>query len=226
MADIKSGITLIRGDGSFPPPTIRKIYPDKALLWKYFMKVFIGWIIALTVFVVSLIFFMYITSERELPPFFASSEFQIFSFLLFFVLTLILIPLILVSLVLYVRSMEYIVHGDEIIVKKGLFNKTIKYCPFRTITNISTQVGVFDRLYGIGCINIQTSGASGTSGKKSEEKLEGLRVYQEIREYIITQIRVVGGRSSPPKEMIQQAIIDELLLVKNGFKEFKRKKKR
>ncbi|MCK4849689.1 MAG: PH domain-containing protein, partial [Candidatus Heimdallarchaeota archaeon] len=221
-----SGITLIKGNGSYPPPPIRRIYPDKALLWKYYLTAFVTWLLALSALVVLTTFFIAVSSRKINPPFFTTPEFQLFSLVLFIVLTLTLSPLVLFSLFLYVRSFEYIVHGDEIIVKKGLFNKTIKYCPFRTITNISTQVGVFDRIFEIGCINIQTSGASGTSGGKSEEKLEGLRVYQEIREYIIAQIRVVGGRSSPPKEMIHQAILDELLLVKSGFEEFKRKKKR
>ena len=129
-------------------------------------------------------------------------------------------------MVLYIRNLEFIVHGDEIIVKKGFFHKTIKYCPFRTITNISTQVGVFDRIFEIGCINIQTSGASGMSGGKPEEKLEGLRVYQEVREFIISQIREAGSGESPSKEILQQAILDEFLLVKKGFTEYSRKKKR
>ena len=225
MSKIHPGITLIKGDGSYPPPKIRRIYPDKDLLWKYILQAFIAWLLALVLLVFSTMFFIGISSRKINPPFFATPEFQLFALMVFIVLTLILGPLVLLSLFLYYRSMEFIVHGDEILVKKGLFNKTIKYCPFRTITNISTEVGLLDRIFEIGCINIQTSGSSGTSGGKPEEKLEGLRVYNEIREYIITQIRVAGGMGSPPKEMIQQSILDELLLVKKGFKEFKMKKR-
>ncbi|MHA1947759.1 MAG: PH domain-containing protein [Candidatus Hodarchaeales archaeon] len=222
MSNVKSGITLIRGDGSFPPPKTRKIYPDKLLLWKYFLQVFIVWLIALIVLVGSTSFFIIVLSRTFNPPFFSTPEFQFFSLVLFIVLTLFLVPLVLLSLFFYFRNMEYIVHGDEILVKKGLFNKTIKYCPFRTITNISTEVGLLDRVFEIGCINIQTSGSSGMKGGRSEEKLEGLRVYPEIREYIISQMR---GISSPPKEMYQQAILKELLLVKQGFRKYKRIKR-
>ena len=223
MSKLSSGITLIKGDGSYPPPQIRRIYPDKDLLWKYILQATIVWILALVALVTTTAFFIGITARKRNPPFFATPEFQFLAFFAFIVLTLILAPLVLLCLVLYVRSMEFIVHGDEIIVKKGLFNKTIKHCPFRTITNISTEVGPFDRIFEIGCINIQTSGSSGTSGGSSEEKLEGLRVYKEIREYIITQIRVAGGMGSLPKETIQQSILDELLLVKEGFRKYKRK---
>jgi len=226
MSTMKSEITLIRGNGSFPQPKIRKIYPDKDLLWKYILKAFIVWLLALIILLVSTTFFIVVGARKINPPIFTSPEFQLFSITLFIVLTLILSPLVLLYMVLYIRNLEYIVHGDEIIVKKGLFHKTIKYCPFRTITNISTQVGVFDRIFEIGCINIQTSGASGMSGGKPEEKLEGLRVYQEVREYIISQIREVGGGNlSPSKEKLQQDILEEFLLVKKGFSNYKKKKR-
>ena len=225
MSRFRSNITVIKGDGFYPQPQIRKIYPDKDLLWKFILQTVIVWVLALAALTVSTMFFIGITSRRRNPPFFATPEFQLFAITAFIVLTLILGPLVLLSLYFYVRSMEFIVHGDEIIVRKGLFNKTIKYCPFRTITNISTEVGVFDRIFEIGCINIQTSGSSGTSGGKPEEKLEGLKVYREIREYIITQIRVAGGMGITDKATIHQSILDELLLVKEGFRKYKRKKR-
>ncbi len=224
MSRTRPGITLIRGEGTFPKPKIRRIYPDKALLWKEILQLVIFWILALLALVVSTTFFIGITARRRYPPFFATPEFQFYAIIWFIVATLIIGPLVLLSLVLYFQGLEYTVHGDEIIVKKGLFNKTIKHCPFRTITNISTEVGLLDRVFEIGCINIQTSGSSGTKGGKSEEKLEGLRVFQEIREYIITQIREVGGES-PSKDVLQQAILDEFLLVKKGFTEYQRKKR-
>ena len=228
MSRIRPKVTLIRGDGAFPKPKIRRIYPDKALLWKYILQTVVIWLFNFLFLVVITTFFVLISSRKRNPPFFTTPEFQLFLILLFVVLTLILGPLILLSLYLYFRGLEYIVHGDEIIVRKGLFNKSVKHCPFRTITNISTAVGPFDRIFEIGCINIQTSGSSGSKGGKPEEKLEGLRVFQEIREYIITQIREVGGvvgRESPSKEVLQRAILDEFLLVKQGFKKYKRKKR-
>ncbi|NIW13281.1 MAG: PH domain-containing protein, partial [Candidatus Thorarchaeota archaeon] len=68
---------------------------------------------------------------------------------------------------IYVRSIEYSVISEsgesmpEVYVQKGIFNRTRKHVPFRTITNISTKSGPLDRLFGIGSVNIETAGFSG-----------------------------------------------------------------
>ncbi len=221
-------ITLIKGDGSFPPPLTRRILPDKALLWKYYFKSFLVWLIILGALFLSFLFIGFISSTKGSNSPFNLPEFQFQVLLAFIICTIIFSPIVLFLIGLYIRSMEFIVHGDEIIVKKGLINKTIKYCPFRTITNISTQVGVFDRLFEIGCINIQTAGLSGPMGAP-EEKLEGLRVYQEIREYILSQLRVVsipsGDQlslvSDQSKDTFYQAVLHELRGIKREFKQTK-----
>ncbi|MHA2297288.1 MAG: PH domain-containing protein [Candidatus Hodarchaeales archaeon] len=105
--------------------------------------------------------------------------------------------------------MEYIVHGDEVVVSKGVFNKTVKYCPFRTITNISVRVGLIDNLFGIGSIHVQTAGLGQQRGP--EEKLEGLTLHDEIRDYILKQIRIY--------QKGQQAIYDEPAMIKMRDKE-------
>jgi membrane protein YdbS with pleckstrin-like domain len=124
--------------------------------------------------------------------------------------------------------MEFIVHGNEVIVKKGLINKTVKYCPYRTVTNISTTAGLLDRFFGIGCVNVQTAGKGGTTGP--EEKLEGLPLYHEIRDYILRQLRmyhagVSGGKVPTHKEkdqlLVQREMINELREIKQIFKQKK-----
>ncbi|MHA2247928.1 MAG: PH domain-containing protein, partial [Candidatus Hodarchaeales archaeon] len=141
--------------------------------------------------------------------------------IIFFILVAILLPL-------YVRAMEFIVHGNEVIVKKGLINKTVKYCPYRTVTNISTTAGLLDRFFGIGCVNVQTAGKGGTTGP--EEKLEGLPLYHEIRDYILRQLRmyhagVSGGKVPTHKEkdqlLVQREMINELREIKQIFKQKK-----
>ena len=130
MSNVRSGITLIQGDGSFPPPKTRKIYPNKLLLWKYFLQVFIVWLIALIVLVISTTFFIIVSSGKNNPPFFSTPEFQLFSLVLFIVLTLFLVPPVLLSLFFYFKNMEYIVHGDEILVKKVFSIRPSNTVPF------------------------------------------------------------------------------------------------
>jgi hypothetical protein len=95
---------------------------------------------------------------------------------------------------MYVNSIEYSViaeSGDampEVYVQKGILSVSRKHVPFRTITNISTTAGPFDRFFGIGNINIETAGRSGQQGGP-EEKLEGCEFYEELRDFILQELR-------------------------------------
>ncbi len=95
----------------------------------------------------------------------------------------------------YVRRIEYSVITEtgesmpEIYVKKGLLNITRKHVPFRSITNISSRVGPFDRLFGIGTVEIETAGYHNPNQMGPEAKLEGITFYEEVRDYILNQLR-------------------------------------
>jgi uncharacterized membrane protein YdbT with pleckstrin-like domain len=96
----------------------------------------------------------------------------------------------------------------EVYVKKGIITITEKHVPFRTITNISSKAGPFDRLFGIGSVWIQTAGFSGgaTGGSSPEEKLEGVVFFEEVRDFILRELRkfrdpyVTGTEVVLPKE--------------------------
>jgi membrane protein YdbS with pleckstrin-like domain len=129
---------------------------------------------------------------------------------------------------LYVGRIEYSVIAEsgetmpEVYVRKGIISITRKHVPFRTITNISTTAGPFDRLFGIGNVNIETAGYS---GKKSgpEEKLEGFEFYEELRDFILQELRkfrapyVTGTevvrRHEEPVPRFPDSLDDEILLT-------------
>ncbi len=98
-----------------------------------------------------------------------------------------LVPALIIT-PFYVRSIEYSVKAEtgetmpEIYVKKGVMTVTRKHVPFRTITNISSNAGPFDRFFGIGSVHIETAGYSGGSKAGPEEKLEGIVFYEEVRD--------------------------------------------
>ena len=77
----------------------------------------------------------------------------------------------------------------EIYVKRGVVTVTKKHVPFRTITNISSRAGPFDRILGIGSIHIETAGYSGSNQQGPEEKLEGIVFYEEVRDFILSELR-------------------------------------
>ncbi len=96
---------------------------------------------------------------------------------------------------IYVNSIEYSVISEsgetmpEIYVKKGILTITRKHVPFRTITNISSNTGIFDRIFGLGSVSIETAGYSGSNQSGPEEKLEGIRFYEEVRDFILNELR-------------------------------------
>lgn len=103
----------------------------------------------------------------------------------------------MIAVPFYVGTFEYSVSSTggkampEIFVKKGLVNVTKKHVPFRTVTNILSRAGPLDRILGIGTIEIETAGFSGSpqGGRNPEEKIEGVVFYEEVRDYILQELR-------------------------------------
>jgi membrane protein YdbS with pleckstrin-like domain len=95
----------------------------------------------------------------------------------------------------YVKSIEYSVKAEsgdtmpEIYSKRGIFTITRRHVPFRTITNISSKAGPLDRLFKIGSVHIETAGYSGASQKGPEETLSGIVFYEEVRDFILVELR-------------------------------------
>ena len=121
-----------------------------------------------------------------------------------------------VSVYIYIKRIEYSVMGwsgdtmPEIYTKRGIITITKRYVPFRTITHVQTRRGVFDRIMGIGTVLIETAGGSAGpkvvglvplliqrlgTGNKSEERIEGIKFHQELRDFILREMR--GFESTP-----------------------------
>ena len=105
-----------------------------------------------------------------------------------------LIPALVLTPI-YINSIEYSVISEsgksmpEIYVKKGILTVTRKHVPFRTITNIASNIGPFDRLFGVGNVSIETAGYSGSSQTGPEERLEGIIFHEEVRDFILRELR-------------------------------------
>jgi membrane protein YdbS with pleckstrin-like domain len=138
---------------------------------------------------------------------------------------------ILAAIPFYIRNFEYSVVSKtgttmpEIYVKKGLANVTKKHVPFRTITNIASRAGPIDRLLGIGTVEIETAGYSGgaQAGRSPEEKLEGIKFYEEVRDFILQELRrfrdpyVTGTEfvhsKDEPVPRLSDSLDDEILMT-------------
>ena len=153
------------------------------------------------------------------------------SYAIWVVSTLIVVPM-------YINRIEYSVIAEsgetmpEIYVKKGIIKITRKHVPFRTITNISSTSGPFDRLFGIGNVLVETAGFSG-SMMGPEEKIEGVRFYEEVRDFILNELRkfrdpyvtateVVLPREEPVPRM-DNSLDDEMLITLREIRDVMRK---
>jgi len=115
---------------------------------------------------------------------------------------------------IYVKKIEYSVLGwdkdamPEVYTKRGIITITKKHVPFRTITHVQTRRGLFDRVMGIGTVQIETAGGAAGSpavgivpliiqrlgvSSKSEERVEGIRFHQELRDFILREMRDFGS---------------------------------
>lgn len=148
----------------------------------------------------------------------------------------------LIGVVVYYRSIEYSVLSQtgeasaEIYVRKGIVNITRKHVPFRTITNISSRAGIVDRVFGIGNVEIQTAGFSGgiQGGAQPEEKLEGLKFYEELSHFILRELRryrdpyTLGTEVVSPRDdavpRIDDSLDDEILTALRDIREILRTK--
>ena len=111
------------------------------------------------------------------------------------VINLIWLTPLLIYIPFEFKSIEYSVKAEtgetmpEIYVKRGVVTITRKHVPFRTITNISSRAGIFDRLFNIGSVHIETAGYSGSHQAGPEVKLEGIVFYEEVRDFILNELR-------------------------------------
>jgi len=96
----------------------------------------------------------------------------------------------------YYASLGYEIEDDEVIVRVGILTHSVKHVPYRTVTNVTVKRDILDRwFFGLGTLNIQTAGMSGTSG--AEEKLVGLTNVQEVYEMVVKELRRFRGGMAP-----------------------------
>ena len=121
----------------------------------------------------------------------------------------------------YFRSLIYEIQDDEVIVHVGIWTKSVKHVPFRTVTNLKVNRDIFDRwFFGLGSLNVQTAGMSGKTG--AEEALLGLPNVQEIYELVRSRLRRYRGAMAPtaaeeegePKVDTLRAILTEVKAIR------------
>lgn len=110
----------------------------------------------------------------------------------------------------YYRSLTYEIQDDEVIVHVGVWTKSVKHVPFRTVTNLKVNRDILDRwFFGLGSLNIQTAGMSGNTGV--EEALLGLPNVQEVYELVSSRLRRYRGAMAPTAAELEGGADSETL---------------
>lgn len=111
----------------------------------------------------------------------------------FMLINLILIGSSIILVIYSVGAIEYTLDATDVVVRRGILKKTVTHIPFRTITNVSTRYGIYDRFFGIGTVEIETASAKSGAYVEPEAKVEGIRNFREIRDFILTSLRTLSG---------------------------------
>ena len=125
----------------------------------------------------------------------------------------------------YYRSLKYRILEDEVIVHAGVWTKSVKHVPYRTVTNLKAKRDPFDRMLGIGTLEIQTAGISGQTG--AEQSLVGLSNVQEVYEAVSAALRRFRGAMAPTQAEVEAvseaevlgALLDEVRAIRRTLSE-------
>lgn len=141
--------------------------------------------------------------------------------LLIYSLLVLIIVILMIIAFIYTKTMEFQIFSNEVVVKKGVINRTEKHVPYRTVTNISTRFGFYDKIFGIGTVEIETAGKAGRQSGP-EEKIEGISNFVEIRNTVLEELRKFRSQyttATEPdltrsEEEITTSILNELRSIK------------
>lgn len=123
----------------------------------------------------------------------------------------------------YYNSMLFEIVEDEVHVNRGIITKTRKIVPYRTITNVEIKRGPYDRILGLGTIELQTAGFS-SNKMGPEERLDGLADHEleSIQTLIMDRVRGVRGSPATSHDLDTPQDEDVLRGILNEVKELRK----
>ena len=128
--------------------------------------------------------------------------------------TLILLPF-------YYRSLRYEIGEDDITVEKGIFTRSVKTIPYRTITDLAVKRDILDRwFFNLGSLDIQTAGQSAQAG--ADVTLVGLVDWMELRNEVLARVRAYRASTGVGTEVEPSAArAQELLILREILEELR-----
>jgi len=104
----------------------------------------------------------------------------------------------------------------KIVSRSGIFWKSVVNIPYKKITNIDTEQGPLQRIFGIGNISIQTAGSGESIGEAS---LVGLKNFSELKDEMLEiSEKSLESTSEETEQLIQEQILAELKKISASLK--------
>jgi membrane protein YdbS with pleckstrin-like domain len=123
----------------------------------------------------------------------------------------------------YYKSLRYEVEEEQVIVYAGVWTQSVKHVPYRTVTNITIKRGILDRWLGLGTLEIQTAGMSGSQGGP-EQGLVGLPDARHVYQIVADRLRRFRGGMAPTAAETEgegapelQEILEELRAIRRSL---------
>ncbi len=178
------------GEDFRPAPEFRKLY--YIYFTPAFIALFLMWTIPMFLLRIPVLIFMSFMIS--------ASALVIFFFILYW------IPK-------YYHSMRYKLTRDEMTWRRGVWFRNTGIVPYNRITNVDITQGPISRSLGIAALKIQTAGYSGQTTRTSEIKIEGVREFEEMREFIMELVR---GRKPVAVETYESSdpVLGELVKIR------------
>ena len=113
---------------------------------------------------------------------------------------------------LWIKNLAYVIQDDRVTIHKGILTKTQQNIPYRSVTDFSLKRTIYDRLLGLGSINIQTAGQS-KSASGYEGSLIGLIDYENLHSELKEKLKKLHpvSESTTTSEPVRKS--DESVLI-------------
>ena len=124
---------------------------------------------------------------------------------------------------LWIKNLSFFIRDDRVTIQSGILTKKEQNIPSRSITDFVLVRGPFDRMLGIGTIQIQTAGQS-KSATGYEGSLSGLLDYGPLHANLREKLKFLHpiSESATTSEPIKQTNDSFLIQILEELKEIRK----
>lgn len=114
----------------------------------------------------------------------------------------------------YYQTMKYKLTGHEMTWRRGVWFRNTGIVPYNRITNVDITQGPISRALGIASLRIQTAGYSASKAASSEISIEGIKEFEDLREFIMGMVR--GGKAVAVESYQKEdsTVLEELVRIR------------